>query len=362
MQYPAVVYVVVTLLFILVIGTGLEFFSRNVYRNALNIPALKDGVVKVKYILGENPANGEQFQTIPYGLYWNGSNYSHLGFQQTDINGFRYKGYDIGEKKKFRILVYGGSTTFSDYCIADPSKSWPELLERLILENDGRDIEIINAGLNYALTSELLSHYVFIGHSLQPDMIFLHGPGNDLLPISVGDSTMDYRATRKSLKWDVRQFERELLSKFGFLRVIYCYWLRKSQFLQLEPSGWDPIEIQNDRMLKTYPSAFKNNVESLVILCKERNTPLVLIDFLLNSLSAIERIKPGLSEGMIEINRKMNEIFHSISQTNSNTSHIAFNQLDFPESHFVDTCHLNEEGELKKALIIYRELKHQKLV
>ena len=115
-------------------------------------------------------------------------------------------------------------------------------------------------------------------------------------------------------------------------------------------------------MLKTYPSAFKNNVESLVILCKERNTPLVLIDFLQNSLSAIERIKPGLSEGMIEINRKMNEIFHSISQTNSNTSHIAFNQLDFPESHFVDTCHLNEEGELKKALIIYRELKHQKLV
>lgn len=362
MDSPQTKFLLVGLMILLSLFLLLEFLSRKIFIHALKIPALKDGVVKVKYILGEKPENGEKFQTTPYGLYWNGSNYSHSGFQQTDVHGFRYKGYNVGEKKKFRILVYGGSTTFSDYCIPDPSKSWPHILEDLIAVKSKVEVEVINAGLNYALTSELLSHYVFLGHALKPDMIFLHGPGNDLLPISVGDDSLDYRRTRKSLKWDIRRNERELLSKFGVLRVFYCYWLRKSKFLQLEPSEWDPIQIQNERMLNTHPIAYENNVENLAILSLGRNTPLVLIDFLQNSESAIEVIKPGMGSGITEITRKMNSILNSISERYHHVSHIEFDQKEFPEDYFVDTCHLNEEGEKQKALVIYRELKLQNLV
>jgi hypothetical protein len=339
-----------------------EFAGRKLYLKFLEIPELAGPVARIQCIMEVLPTNGTKFQTIPYGLYWNGQNFSHSGYKQTDTGGYRNKGYEIGPKEKFRILVYGGSTTFSDFAIPDPSKCWPFQVESLFEEQDSKSIEVINAGLNYALTAELLSHFIFVGQYLKPDIVLLHGPGNDMLPIAVGDETTDYRHTRKSLQWDSRPFEKILLLKSGLARVLYCYWLRKSRFLQLEPTLWDDVKLQNQRMMDTYPHAFRSNVETLVSLCRAKAIPVVLIDFLQNNKKEIERIKPGLSLGMEEITQKMNVIFGEIARTNDHVSHIRFEHNDFPGELFVDTCHLNEEGETKKAQLIYHELRKLNLI
>lgn len=274
------------------------------------------------------------------------------------MNGFRYKGYDVNvDKSCKRILAYGGSTTFSNHVIDDPSKCWTFILERLFEQNE-QEIEVVNCGLNYGLTSELLSHLSLEGTHFDPDFVILHGPGNDFLPVAIGDNTRDYRMTRRAQTITPRQFEPMLLKFSAIARICYCLMFREYSFARLEPSSWDPLETQNERMRNANISSFKNNVKNFVGVCLSRDIKVILIDFVQNSKESLEIYKPGLSEGMISVVGHMNDYFKALAdQNDEEILHVGFSENEFQSSDFYDTCHLTEIGEAKKATIIFDSIK-----
>lgn len=336
----------------------LESIARVIYLLGKYFPQIAGGVQYVEFLKNGRDKFTGPIEPRPYGLYWNRPNYFRKGFQQTDSNGFRFKGYDVNiNKSKKRILAYGGSTTFSDHVFKDPTKCWTFLLENTFQEN-GYGIEVVNCGLNYALTNELSSHLFFEGTHFNPDFVLLHGPGNDSLPVAIGDTTHDYRKTRKSKAITPRTFEPRMLQISAISRLAYCLMFREYVFAHLEPESWDPVGIQNERMKYSDLSSFKNNVRNFVGICLSRNIKVILVDFLQNDSEKIEFYKPGLSEGMISIVDKMNEFFNIMARENEeNILHVRFSSNAFNSSDFYDTCHLTEIGEAKKAKIIYAAIR-----
>jgi len=345
--------------FLIVLFLFLEIASRLIYHYGRKIPQITGGVQFVRYLMhGEGNFTGP-IESRPYGLYWNRPNYIRKGYQQTDINGFRFKGYDVSIcKSRTRIMVYGGSTTFSDHVLSDPKQAWTYILEELFKEN-GKDIEVVNCGLNYAMTSELASHFFFEGAHFSPDYVILHGPGNDSLPIATGDETRDYRGTRESRQLFPRPFEPFLLKFSGIIRIFYCLLFRQYMFAKLEPIAWDSPTIQNARLLESDLTSFKNNVKNFVGVCIQRNIKVVLIDFLQANKETLEKLKPGLSEGLISINLKMSGYFKELAAENPmQIHHVELQNSAFSANDFFDSCHLMASGEKVKASLIYDQIEN----
>lgn len=337
----------------------IEILSRLIYRFARKIPQLAWGVDPVENIRTGKRNNIGQFSVRTYGLYWQTSNYYSNGFKQTDSNGFRWKGYDVTkEKKEFRIIAYGGSTTFSNYFLPDPNDCWPHILERKLNSKSDKKYEVINAGLNYGMTPEILCHFIFEGSAFCPDLVILHGPGNDILPISVGDSTLDYRNTRQVFSSRGRKYEKLILNNCGIVRLIYAIWLRGSGLIQFEPEFSESVTVQSSRLTNQKPIAFENNVKTLVDICVQRGIRVVLIDFLLAPKESIESLKPGLAEGIIFATNEMNQIFRIIASSQPNfVHHIAESKFCIQKEDFGDTCHLYHRGEYSKAETIFNSIK-----
>ena len=330
---------------------------RLIYRFANRFPQITGGVQFVEFLRGKGENFTGPIETRPYGLYWNRPNYFRKGFQQTDANGFRYKGYDVSlTKSKVRVLCYGGSTTYSDHVLKNPDDCWPHLLESKLRRID-KDVEIINCGLNYGLTSELLSHLIFEGVHFNPDYVILHGPGNDTLPIAIGDTSFDYRNTRRSLNLKPRFFEPFLLKVSGIARILYARAFRENELVNLEPNSWPVPEVQNMRLMDSQQRQFQSNVNCFVDICLARGIKVILVNFVQNHIEELEKMRPGMSEGMVHAVQNMNRYFKSIAIEKVNRVFLVdIDSSDFKITDFVDICHLNIDGEKRKASLIFQKV------
>jgi hypothetical protein len=346
-------------LIIIALFLFIEGFSRllikrinKISKFALGIEAAEHIASKSKfYTEQKNPVNLQKlFEPRPYGLYWNSPNFYQNGIQQTDSNGFRYKGYDVSQEKNcYRVLVYGGSTTFSNHFINDPSKCWPHLIEKLINQKSPREVEFINAGLNWATSAELLSHFIFEGKKFLPDVLIIEGPGNDALPISLGDFTPDYRETRGAISWQVRKYEPFWLNHFKVVKLFYIFWLRNQNILNLRADKHLSRDARNKSLINNHPHAYENNINTFIQLALFLNIKIVLIDFSVN-YHIIEDDKPGISDGLSIHYKNMNKVLENAAKKNLEmVKYISIENNLFTPDDFADAVHLNEKGELKKA-------------
>jgi hypothetical protein len=348
------IYAIIIALFLL-----MEGFSRLLIKKINKISKFAVGVEAAEHIASKskfysqqkNPVNLQKlFEPRPYGLYWNSPNFHQNGIQQTDSNGFRYKGYNVShEKNGLRVLVYGGSTTFSNHFIDDPSKCWPHLVEKLINQKLPRKAEFINAGLNWATSAELLSHFIFEGKKFLPDMLIIEGPGNDALPISLGDFTPDYRETRGAISWQVRKYEAFWLNHFKMIKLFYIFWLRNQNVLNLRADKYLSRDIRNTLLINNHPYSYENNIDTFIEQALFLNIKIVLIDFSVNYF-IIEDDKPGISDGLSIHYKKMNDILENAAKKNPEmVKYISIDNNLFTQDDFADAVHLNENGEIKKA-------------
>ena len=342
----------VLIIFIVSIELSSILFYMYLSRNDIS----RRGVMAVKYIISSDTNfHPGEYSPSPYLLYRNKINHSHMGIRQTDQNGYRWHGLELSvtpKTQEFRILCLGGSTTYSNHVTRDIEKSWCYILERQLSARHRGNIRVINAGLNYAMSAELLAHYVFQAHNFNPELVIIHGPGNDTLAVANGDSTSDYRNTRKSLYFQKRTFERTILKFSAFVRMLYVIWLDKSSLVSLEPEKMPPVKIQNERLKTSEFLQYKSNLENMVILMLSKGSKVVLAPFVQASPSKIEENHPGLSEGMLTANAKMTEIMRCLAGTNENIYFLDFDQFKFEDELFVDSCHLGHKGENLKAQII----------
>ena len=135
-----------------------------------------------KILKGDVPA-GESFQRAIGQSYLNyvpAPGYTDEGGIQHNEQGYRGNPVTFQRRPGVkRILFLGGSTTYG-WGIGRADQTYPAYLEHLInqaLLPSGGKVEVINAGLPWGTTAEMLTHYHFKFHFYRPDLVILNPGG-----------------------------------------------------------------------------------------------------------------------------------------------------------------------------------------
>lgn len=339
----------------------LEVIGRSLFNSASLRPTLHRGVAATLRLMDHDIwRENAQYESNPYSLYWNKSNAQVNGVRTTCSLGYRWHGREISESAPdYRILVLGGSTTFSNYCFQDYRDSWCYQLELLLRsEFPESSIEVINAGLNYGMSSELLSHFMFKGQFLKPNLVILHGPGNDSLPASLGDYSTDYSKTRDFVYHTRRPMEKVLLSKSGLLRCLYAIWLNAPHYAKLEPIEFPNNELQETNLNNCQGETFMNNLNSFINLCVEKEITFAYLPFLYSSIDRMTKFHGNLSKALCEFEARLTfKARMRIKHLNSKeVNFFECPDSDFSDEDFYDSCHLIQTGEKKKAEIVAQQV------
>ena len=140
--------------------------------------------------------------------------------------GYRYGG-SPKEKGTFRILCVGGSTTWGDG-VSWGRQSYPAQLEKY-LNNNGYNVNIVNSGVPYYTSAEVLTSLCFRGIYTKPDLVLIHTGGNDMGPLcSPFEYKSDYSHWRQVGGIISDKVFTEYYYKFPFstFRLFLIYYLK----------------------------------------------------------------------------------------------------------------------------------------
>jgi len=278
---------------------------------------------------------------------------------EVDHNMQGYRGRPVELKKTpdlVRVLCLGGSTTYG-WRVASAEEAFPAQLEKLLNSGPpggGRRYEVINAGLPFGTSAELLTHYHFKFHYFQPDIVIIHTGGNDALALDRGHYHPDYSHWRKPMTmpepWGPggRRLLQSRLAALVLLPLVGGS-PRGSQTIerpeQTPPeSPWFPVE-RSDR------PAFRHNIESLVRMVLADNAVPLLMPFRLETQYALTSDNADQIEHHALV---LEEIARS-----TGVRLAPYPASTIPPSDWIDDCHLSPEGCRKKAAYlepIVREL------
>jgi len=325
------------------------------------------GRCAVEFFLGNNneKLTGQRIISHPYMLYQNTPNWTDGENQIINSLGYRNKNFSIKKKSgTVRILVMGGSTTYCYPYIKKNRNTWISILERHINKKSNKRVQIINAGLPYATSAELLAGFVFRYRFLNPDIIIIHTGGNDIAPLLFENYNPEYTHFRRSAGNAVRYGEKSLL-KSNIMKIIYAWWFSfmgglPSYIGQPKPFTELDSQLALKRVNTIYPEGFERNLDLIVNIASSKGIKLILFGFLsapkdiiikkdIHLKHLVDAIKIGL--------RKNYEIMEKIQlKYKQNVIFIKPDPNLFNNEYFIDNCHLNEDGEKVKAKILLKPL------
>jgi lysophospholipase L1-like esterase len=344
---------------------GLVALSDYVCRRYYERITPESGRVAVEVLRGLRDYGAvKNFLPHPYVYYVNRPGQSAFGKVQFNSMGFRgaQEYSQVPGEDTLRLLMMGGSTTASYPYVKDPEDTWVAMTGSLLQEMKGRRVESINAGLNAATSADLLAHYVFRNRYLKPRIVVLHVGGNDALPMQFRDYNPEY--THYARGWSntslaSRPRERSWL-RSGIVRTLYAWWLKDISLdaemgrESLRRQAPD-VSLENARLNE--PTGFRRNLEFLVQTIRDDGAVPVLFPFV---YAPEERFRNAGRYGKfydsLTLSYEKNyRVIREVAETYG--VHLAELPADAlgPE-HFVDFCHLNEEGEEIVARFLAGEL------
>lgn len=324
------------------------------------------------YLNGKSIVNKLQTDTIPadfsiishpYMLYYNAPEYKGNGFKQYNSKGYRNT-YEIGVKDShtFRVLCIGASTTNGYPYVTNPQHAWPSQLETLLQRKYPQlKIEVINAGLPFATSAEFLAGYIFRHRYLKADLIILEAGGNDILSGMYENYNPELTHLRSHGNNSYpRKGERFLLHS-SFIKLVYTFWLNEEQSV----FRGVPYHVQDldkakalDRVSKCDFEGFSRNIDLLGKIILQDSSSLIMIPFVevpKNLISKKEPLLKGLEDAQdLGYSKVRNSLFKASNELNVPLIPLSFENFEL--SDFIDLCHLNEKGELKKATLIFEGL------
>jgi hypothetical protein len=242
------------------------------------------------------PPGGQMERAHPYLLYVPAPGYKdHTNYH----NEQGYRGRAVSMKltpQIARILCLGGSTTYGTGT-NDPDQSYPAQLEtilnsRLPLGSGG--IEVINAGLPYGTTAELLTHYYFKFHYFRPDLVIINTGGNDALASRAPFYQPDYSHWRESI-----QVQRPLspvgqtivksrLASLFVINFLYGSWGKSIGLIDRPPGRpltvWHEAAKKGDsaQALADEELGFTHNLKTLIDMIERDGGKVLLVPFRIN--------------------------------------------------------------------------------
>ncbi len=229
----------------------------------------------------------------PYLLYAPAPNYQK-GENYHNEQGYRGKAVPYYRVKGIaRIVCLGGSTTYGAK-VENADQTYPAQLEHILrnsLPSGFKDVEVINGGLEFATSAELLTHYHFKFHYFRPDLVIINTGGNDTSLVTDLFYQPDYSHKRRHIgtPQPLSQFGQVLLkSHFGSwvaMQLLYGrqygnQWIERPENLP-PPAVWHPAAKQPGlySVLPDEELAFLHNLETLVELIVADGAQALLVPF-----------------------------------------------------------------------------------
>lgn len=315
----------------------------------------------------------------PYLLWENTPNYmSPEGIKQTNNLGYRNKeDFDFTKDAKvFRVLALGGSTTWG-YLLDDPDNTWPSQLEEMLnnalsANSDFDRVEVINGGLNYGTSAELLLHYLYRDRYLDPDIVIIHTGGNDAKLLLFQDYNPDYSFFRPGWTADIHKLrtgEGFLIKHSNIVKLFYAFWLNDSvalPYINKQSKSFDlkpEYYVQNAQ--KNEPVGFERNLNLLIRNVISDGAQPVLFPYVtvseeqfdILSAESAERVAftRKIREGLVIALAKNYDVMGSLSREYQ-IPLINLSPEDIPTEYFLDDAHLSKEGEEIKAWAVANQI------
>jgi len=276
---------------------------------------------------------------------------------EVDHNMQGYRGRDVPldkPKDRIRVLCLGGSTTYG-WRVDTAAEAFPAQLQVLLNQRQpagtaGQEqtFEVINAGLPFGTSAELLTHYHFKFHYFEPDVVVIHTGGNDAMAVHRGHYHPDYSHWRKTMTmpepWGPvgRRLLQSRLAALVLLPLVSGQ-ARGSQSLERPfntppDSRWFP-ESRNDR------PAFRHNVETLVRMVQADGAVALLVPFRLETQHALTAPEAD------QVNKHAETLEQIASERSARIA--PFPASTIPAREWIDDCHLSREGcRLKAAYLV----------
>ncbi len=327
--------------------------------------------------------------------YFRKSFHRYLGYyltpdyqnDQNKHNSLGYRGDEIVMPKppgEFRIVCMGGSTTYTSG-VGDYKLSYPELLEREILQHGYDNVNVINAGVPGWTSWECLINFELRVLDLQPDMIIFYEAINDIHTRLVWPPTA-YRGDNSGTSVPVISnlfmpsiFEYSTLIRFFLVRTginqphadisntidrhaatFYGDNFQKQKNIGTYPSGIFK-SASASKMLETNPPIYyQRNVENIVLIAQARNIQPVLGTFAYSPLFTNEpRVA---SDEYIAAYKEMNGIIKKIAEQQGAYWFDLASVFPVDKKYYHDGRHVNEEGARLMAKLFANFLVDNRLI
>lgn len=253
-----------------------------------------------------------------------------------------------------RILFLGGSTTY-DWRCTQLESTYPEQVKAQLLKalpSDITGIEIINGGLPYGTTAEMLTHYMLKYRYYNPDIVVLNPGGNDAAQIRAHYQP-DYSHSRqpiynlRPLPPKSRWIMKSSIGALFMLQALQVEGVQQQRFYdEFRPPlinwfGQAKSDGGEDTKVPDAYWAFAHNLKTLLRAIQDDGGQCVLVPFRMNPTNVY-------SAQMRRESLREEEFLKEIAATNSIP--LAPNPAEIvPEGAWADDCHTYAPGSIQKG-------------
>lgn len=282
---------------------------------------------------------------------------------RVQINSLGFRGKTFSEKKTegvYRVIALGASTTYGIY--NKQHRTYPFLLEEKLQKDlKTKNIEVINAGLVSATTTESLIRFSLRIAPLKPDMIIIYHGYNDLVPRMFNDFSGDYSHYRKIMKRNFHIYEKRYLYKIfntALLRrvnkKVILNWNLLHYTWKFDNLPDMPQRVENFNA--TNSDIFRRNLGYIIDLARAADMRIVLMTF-------------AFDDNQKNWNNHMpDELWGKGIRENNLVVKALAEQYDLPlvkfydygemdKRIFADSIHMNGYGNSRKAELVAQVIK-----
>lgn len=205
----------------------------------------------IPFINREN-VKREGLYKFDFSLFWK---YRPSASEQINSLGFRDREFSIAKKEQFRIVVLGDSCTAGHQLPSEDT--YVKHLERL-LDNygEGRDYEVINAGVPGYTSFQGLRYFRRIAQKYNPDLVIAHYGTNDRSKALYPDNALSYAK----------------LIRLSFIRLIGEH-TKIAQFMMKKICGVGTIQWKT----RVTPKDYRQNLDTVAKEARRMNIEVLFI-------------------------------------------------------------------------------------
>ncbi|MBW2723374.1 MAG: hypothetical protein JRE71_03215 [Deltaproteobacteria bacterium] len=326
------------------------------------------GEFSIRMLQGEAQIVYQRAIGQSYLNYVSAPNFENEFGIQHNAHGYRGPLVEVAKPPDtLRILCLGGSTTYG-WGVDRPDQTYPAHLQQALAANlpgKFRNVEVINGGLPWGTSAELLTHYHFKYHYYQPDWVVIHSGLNDAQAFDAPYYQPDYDHFRRQMPGPTALPERarwlthsRLVDLFLILLLVEPHpeeasfnkalsepadipWFEKERPDRAEPKRISPGKI-----------AYVHNIETLVDQIQNDGGQVVLMPVAWH---------PGIAQDKSNWDSIYRQTGNSVRYTlvfegllkeiarERGATYVRFPVEQMNQSNWADAMHLDSDGSRKKA-------------